>query len=181
MKGGGNSLNCERNTGHLTQLSHLHPSYVDLSCHFTQISGCSCEICCQKTFSHSSWEDSNSTPYLSSFTRNCYVVYVDICTTPPFCLLTLGKIKSDFTLSSSFHLKADMYLLFLLSVCFLPLTSLPVPITTCVHPRVTEVHIYLCATNFTALNPLSSTFTGCCLVSTAMALPKFSLSVMLYA
>lgn len=141
MKGGGNSLNCERNTGHLTQLFHLQPSYVDLSCHFTQISGSSCEICCQKTFSHSSREDGNSAPYLSSFTRNCYVVYVDICATPPFCLLTLAKIKSDFTLSSPLHLKAAMYLLFLLLVCFLPLTSLPVPITTCVHPHVTSIFV----------------------------------------
>lgn len=181
MEGGGNSLNRERNTGHLTQLSHLHPSYVDLSCHFTQISGCSREVCCQKTFSHSSREDGNSTPYLSSFTRNCYMVYVDICTTPHFCLLALTKIKSGFTLSSPFHLKAAMFLLFLLLMCSLSLTSLPVPITICVHPRVTEVHIHLCATNFTALNLLSSTFIGCCLGPDAMALPVFSLSVMLYA
>ena len=97
-----------------------------------------------------------------------------------FLRLALTKIKSDFTHSFPFHLKAAMFLLFLPLVGFLPLTSSPIPITTPVHLHVKEVHVYLCATNFTALNPLSSTFTDCCMGPSAMALPVFSLSVLLY-
>lgn len=69
-----------------------------------------------------------------------------------FLRLALTKIKSDFTHSFPFHLKAAMFLLFLPLVGFLPLTSSPIPITTSVHLHVKEVHVYLCATNFTALN-----------------------------
>lgn len=93
-----------------------------------------------------------------------------------FLRLALTKIKSDFTHSFPFHLKAAVFL-FLPLVGFLPFTSSP---TTCVHLHVKEVHVYLCATNFTAFNPLSSTYTDCCMGPSAMAPPVFSLSVLLY-
>lgn len=161
------------------ELSHLNPSYADLSWHFTQISGCSHEFCCQETHRHSGSED--GLLYSSSVLPHKKLVH-GLCWHPynsHFCILALTKIKSDFNLSSPSHLKADRILLFLSLVCFLPLTPSPILMMACVHLQVAEAQVYLCATSFTAFNPLSSTFTDCCLGPSAMALSVFWLSVML--
>lgn len=53
--------NCKRSANHPMELSHLHPSYGDLSGHFIQISGCFHKVFCGETHSHS--------PHIPSFSE----------------------------------------------------------------------------------------------------------------
>lgn len=75
MKAGRKYLNCKRNSGHLIELSYLQPSCGDLPAFHSN----------KWLFSlrhvHSGSEGGNSIPNLSSLTRSCYMVYIDIHTT----------------------------------------------------------------------------------------------------